>query len=248
MLSIITPVFNGAKTLEACITSILALKDSRIEHIVIDGGSEDDTPDILKHYASRIGPVISEPDNGVYEAMNKGIHLASGNWLLFIGADDFILKPVSDAIDHLQHPEHIYYANVFYPNSARIFRGKTSTYRLMLDNLSHQCIFYPKAVFERYQYDTRYPIMADYVLNMQCHADETLKFQYLPYVVAIHSDHDGLSKTSKDAAFIHDKPELIKTFFGPYWFSAYAAHKGMSNFMQRIGLRDKLITLLKWNS
>lgn len=246
-LSIITPVFNGAKTLEACIQSVLSLHDSSIEHIIIDGSSTDETPQILEHYQDQLGPCLSEPDHGVYDAMNKGVRLATGEWLLFIGADDFVLHPLLETLEHLKDPQHIYYANVFYPNHARIYRGKISTYRFMLDNLSHQCIFYPKPIFERYQYDTRYPIMADYALNIQCYGDKSLQFDYLPYVVAVHSDHEGLSKSAKDEHFIEQKATLVKAHFSSTWYAIYRTHKWIAHRLGLAGIRPDLMNLIGWN-
>jgi glycosyltransferase involved in cell wall biosynthesis len=89
-ISIITVVFNAQNTIERCINSVLAQKFKNIEYIIIDGGSTDDTCKIINDYRENIDVFMSEPDNGIYDAMNKGIALATGDVIGIINADDFL--------------------------------------------------------------------------------------------------------------------------------------------------------------
>lgn len=89
-ISIITVVFNGVQFIEATIQSIINQTSKDFEYIIIDGGSTDGTIDIIRKYDDHISKWISEPDNGLYDAMNKGIELASGDFLWFINAGDEI--------------------------------------------------------------------------------------------------------------------------------------------------------------
>ena len=84
-ISIVTVVYNGASTLEQTILSVLGQTYPHIEYIIIDGGSKDGTVDIIKKYQDRIAYWVSEPDEGIYDAMNKGIRHASGDWIYFLG-------------------------------------------------------------------------------------------------------------------------------------------------------------------
>lgn len=88
-ISIITVVFNSQKTIERCINSVLQQKFKNIEYIIIDGGSTDDTCQIIDNYRENIDVFISKPDNGIYDAMNKGIALATGDVVGIVNADDF---------------------------------------------------------------------------------------------------------------------------------------------------------------
>jgi glycosyltransferase involved in cell wall biosynthesis len=87
-ISIITVVYNGQRYLEHTILSVLSQKYKNIEHVVVDGGSTDGTLEILKKYESQIDIMVSEPDKGLSDAMNKGAKLATGDWILYLHADD----------------------------------------------------------------------------------------------------------------------------------------------------------------
>jgi glycosyltransferase involved in cell wall biosynthesis len=88
LISIITVCYNSVKTIEETIQSVLAQDYPAIEYIIVDGGSKDGTLDVIYQYKHKISQIISEPDNGIYDAMNKGIHLAKGNVVGLLNADD----------------------------------------------------------------------------------------------------------------------------------------------------------------
>ncbi|MHB8390785.1 MAG: glycosyltransferase [Acidobacteriaceae bacterium] len=87
----ITAIYNGEKYIAGCLESVLQQDYPGIEHIVLDGGSTDQTVDILRRYDDRVEYWASEPDNGVYDAWNKGLTEARGDWICFLGADDEFL-------------------------------------------------------------------------------------------------------------------------------------------------------------
>ena len=91
-ISIIIATFNAGKTLHRCLNRITSQLNQETELIIIDGGSTDNTHDIIKSYSSKVNYFISEPDMGIYDAWNKGIKASQGEWIMFLGADD-LLKP-----------------------------------------------------------------------------------------------------------------------------------------------------------
>ena len=102
-VSIITISFNSGKTIEATIRSVLAQEDADIEYIIIDGGSKDNTLQIVEKFKHRIAHVVSEKDNGIYDAMNKGLANYSGDAVGFLNSDDAyrdssVLSRISDAL------------------------------------------------------------------------------------------------------------------------------------------------------
>jgi len=100
-VSIITVCFNSAKTIRDAIESVLSQNYTDIEYIIVDGASKDSTLSIVGEYASRIAKVISEPDRGIYDAMNKGIAAATGDIIGILNSDDFYES--NDAIAYLVH-------------------------------------------------------------------------------------------------------------------------------------------------
>ena len=92
-VSIVTVCLNAAATIEDCVASVAAQRGADIEHIVIDGGSNDATLSVIEPYRNRIARIVSEKDNGLYDAMNKGVALATGQIVGFLNADDALAAP-----------------------------------------------------------------------------------------------------------------------------------------------------------
>lgn len=92
IISIIIATYNAEKKLERCLNSIVTQKNDQLELLIIDGYSTDRTMDIVRNFADSIDVVVSETDKGIYDAWNKGIHLATGKWIMFLGADDYLLE------------------------------------------------------------------------------------------------------------------------------------------------------------
>ncbi len=103
LISVIVAVYNGENYLEDCLNSLLKQTYERTEYIVIDGGSTDSTLNIIKKYEKHLTYWISEPDKGVYDAWNKGINTAKGEWIAFIGSDDIYLpNALENYVDYLK--------------------------------------------------------------------------------------------------------------------------------------------------
>jgi len=106
-VSVITAVYNGEKHIEECILSIKAQTYNGVEHIIIDGGSTDGTLEIINRYRDSISYWISEPDNGIGDAMNKGINAAKGEYIIIIHADDCLNKENSLAMAMVECKDNI---------------------------------------------------------------------------------------------------------------------------------------------
>ena len=90
-ISIITAVYNAASTLEACLLSVRNQSYHDVEHIIIDGGSTDGSVELIRRHSSQLAYWVSEPDGGISDAWNKGLSVATGEWIAFLGADDVLL-------------------------------------------------------------------------------------------------------------------------------------------------------------
>lgn len=116
-ITIITVVYNGEKFLADCILSVIGQSYGNIEHIIIDGGSNDSTLSIIDRFRDKISIVVSEKDSGIYDAMNKGISLASGEVIGFLNADDFFADEtvIADVAAAFARPEvEVVYGDLWY--------------------------------------------------------------------------------------------------------------------------------------
>jgi glycosyltransferase involved in cell wall biosynthesis len=228
LISIITVVLNAAGTLERTIESVVRQSFANYEFLVIDGGSTDGTLEVVRKYESSITYWCSEPDRGLYDAMNKGVRAAKGQWLLFLGADDILVGPLSEIAPLLSESNTIYYGDVYMPARGRVYDGAFNGYKLMFANICQQAIFYPRRVFDAYSFDTRYKLWADHVLNMACYGDKRFRFKYIAKLVAVFNDSTGASAKAVDAAFLAERETLIKTLLPSALFLAYRLRMGAS--------------------
>lgn len=180
-LSIITVVLNRADTIEDCLRSVAEQTFEDVEHIIIDGGSSDGTLEIIDKYKNHIYKVISEKDNGIYDAMNKGIKLASGDVIGMLNADDIfydegVLSEIAAAFE--QNEIDCIYGNMIYvhrKNTEKITRRWTS--REFIDGLferswtpAHPTFYCRRELYEKYGF---------YRLDFKIAADVELMYRFL---------------------------------------------------------------------
>lgn len=172
LITIITAVFNGEKTLEQTILSVINQSYDNLEYIIIDGGSKDGTLDIIKKYEDAIDYWISESDGGIYDAWNKGVKLSSGTWIAFLGADDIYLdgaiQVYIDFIREQQDTEMEYVSSkINLTNGSQVLRTvglpwSWSSFRRYM-KIAHVGSLHHKKLFEKYGlFDDSYKITGDY--------------------------------------------------------------------------------------
>ncbi|MET0462574.1 MAG: glycosyltransferase [Chitinophagaceae bacterium] len=227
VISVVVATLNAGRSLQRCIDSISTQEYPALKLIVIDGGSSDDTLSILEKNTERISYWTSEQDGGVYEAMNKAIDKAEGDWIYFIGADDEMTPDFSRFARHLTDENTIYYGSVW--KDDKKYLGKMSAYAHAKTGINHQAMIYPASVFRKYRYDPEYRISADHVLNMWCWKDASIRFRFVDHVIANFSTN-GLSSTYKDQLFEKRKAALILRNYGliiwtRFLFKQYKAEK-----------------------
>lgn len=219
LITVVTPVFNGDKELEASILSVLNQEYRNIEYILIDGGSTDRTLDILRKYEDSIDYWVSEPDRGIYDAMNKAVDLARGQWVYFIGSDDTLRDSLKTVAQYLVDERTIYYGNVFNTGSQTVYDGPFGPWKLSRCNICQQAIFYPRPLFESQRFSLQYPVAADWEFNLRSYSNPHFRFQYLPVLVANYNDLGGVSAVGpKDERFERNMSNLIREYLpAPYY-------------------------------
>jgi glycosyltransferase involved in cell wall biosynthesis len=168
LISIITVVFNGENDIEAAILSVINQTYQNIEYIIIDGGSNDGTLDIIKKYDYAIDYWVSEPDNGIFDAMNKGVELSNGEWVLFLGSDDCIYSPdtFSKIFKKFNSKCKLLYGNIVYSDK-KVVKSKFNKLILFKNTIHHQSAFYHKELFRSFKYSPVYKMLSDYELNLR---------------------------------------------------------------------------------
>lgn len=168
LVSVITAVLNGKERLEKTIQSVINQTYKNIEYIIIDGGSTDGTLDVIKNYQYAIHAWISEPDKGVYDALNKGIRLASGDWVNFMNAGDVFYSSNSIALlkKYFQEDTVLIYGDVRinYGDFERTQYAKSFS-RLWRGGICcHQSVFIKKQILAKLGFNLDYNFAADYEL------------------------------------------------------------------------------------
>lgn len=220
LISIVTPTYNAINDIENCITSVAGQIYQNKEHLIIDGLSNDGTVELIKRYQRKYSHIklLSAKDDGIYDAMNKGIANASGGWIYFMGSDDvFYDSSVLHEIfaDRDATFFDVIYGNVQWGNSQQTYDGKFSILKLMEKNLCHQAIFYSAGIFKKLGYfDLRYPILADYVFNIKWFSDDFIKVKYCDKIIAKFGIN-GESSKGIDANFLRDKDLIFRENLPP---------------------------------
>jgi glycosyltransferase involved in cell wall biosynthesis len=221
LITIITPVFNAEESLESSILSVVSQNCDSFEYIIVDGASTDGTLEILRKHESSVDYWISEPDRGIYDAMNKGVQLARGRWVCFLGSDDTLCDSLGAVAQLLCDDQTVYYGNVFKTGSKRLYDGAFGPLKLSRHNICQQAIFYPRTLFEVRQFDLRYRLLGDWEFNMRTYSDSRFKFQFIPVTIANYNELSGKSAVEIDAQFWMDYGRIIRECMPPACYAWY---------------------------
>ena len=231
-ISIITVAFNSAKTIKGTIESIISQDYNNIEYLIIDGGSTDGTMDIVKSYSEHVKYYVSEPDNGIYDAMNKGIKAATGDVIGILNSDDFY--PNSFVLSNVAKLFQKYscdavYGDLVYVKANDINKikrywqaGEYSTSKIKNGwMLPHPTFFVKKKIYTRYGlYDTDLKSAADYEMILKLLYKHNISVHYLPMIL-VNMRMGGESnksfwnriKANKEDSLAWTKNQLNKPMF-----------------------------------
>lgn len=234
-ISIITVCYNAAHLLKKTIESVLEQTYPAIEYIIIDGASTDNTIEIVKSYCNNVHQFISEPDSGLYDAMNKGIKMATGDLVIFLNAGDYFVS--KDVIDFYlskinTREADLFFGRIVWNDTMRkdIFLSEhdSSVYPwdLKNSNFPHPATIYKKELFYKIGFfDLGYSILADYDWNIRCLLNEKIKFQYINIIVTVFFV-DGISNDPFFSKKVLDETEQIhQQYFKPGWLYSFIEKK-----------------------
>jgi len=194
-ISIITAVYNNRDEIEIAINSVLSQTYKNIEYIIVDGGSTDGTVEIINRHIDKISRFISEPDKGIYDALNKGLSIASGDIIGLLHSDDIfasnmVIEKIAETF--IQGNYDAVYGDLEYvskTDTSKVIRYWKSS---QFDAANfyegwmppHPTLFMKKKIYEEYgNFDTSYKIASDYDLMLRTLASGKIEAKYIPIVI-----------------------------------------------------------------
>lgn len=228
-ISVLTVVRNGERTLRRAIESVVGQMGDNTEYVIVDGASTDRTVSIIKQYGDRVTYWLSEPDHGIYDAMNKALAVARGDWVIFLGADDELKPSLQVVARELSDPLAVYYGDVEITATGKISGGGFNRYRLMQENICHQAIFYPRSVYQTKPYDTEVGMLADHKYNIELWGSGT-RFIHLTRVISRFNDVGASS--GNQVYFEAIKMVTIRASFGPLFHAIKLFRTAIVRFLK----------------
>lgn len=260
-ISVITVCLNAKTTIEETFLSIFNQTYKDVELIVIDGASTDGTIEVINKYKDKIAYSLSEPDNGVYEAMNKGINASNGDFIIFLNADDIfydehVLEKVAKTLD--ENPDiDLLFGNAEYisedKKTSRIqtYEMVKDDFSLIINNICHQSIFYHKKLFEKFDlFSIEYQIFADWDFNLKCLVQNKAFGLYLPIIISKFQLGGICSSSTYKKMCEIEKNKLIKKYYSKLAFLIQAHGflmrklKTSYKFLMKVLLIEKLVKSL----
>lgn len=209
-LSIITVNKNNAAGLEKTIQSVVHQTSSDFEYIIIDGASDDNSVEVIKKYSDKINYWVSEPDTGIYNAMNKGIRRASGDYCLFLNSGDFLVSPETlyNVFSEIKNNDSdIFYSDIIKSNNSTfILPDKITIKSQLLTRINHQNSFIKHSLFiEHGLYNENLKMSSDWEFFLSELWNYKSKFFHIKTNIAIY-DINGISS---NFSYRHNKEDFI---------------------------------------
>lgn len=205
LISIVTVSFNAVSVIEKTILSIINQTYPNIEYIIIDGGSTDGTVDVIKKYSDKVAYWVSEPDKGIYDAMNKGIARATGKWINFMNTGDtFHDENVVSSLFENDENNESYMA--IYGNTEYVYSRKKIIIKQLSDKQHkimpscHQSIFCLTKEMKDHGFNLKYKIAADFDFFYSLYK-KGASYKYIDTLVAVYDASSGFSSVNAFACF-----------------------------------------------
>ena len=218
---IITINYNDKEGLSRTIKSVINQTSKDFEYIIIDGGSTDGSVDIIKQNANHIDYWVSEKDKGVYNAMNKGIAQAKGEYLVFMNSGDCFHSP--DVLELMaDYHEYIICGKVLKGNvtiPSGHHKPTITLVDLMRGSLPHQAMFIKRELMEKHPYDENYKILSDWKFCIEALVFDNCSFRNSDVIVA---DYDITGISSKSSSlYPQEREHILKEFLPPRIIADY---------------------------
>jgi glycosyltransferase involved in cell wall biosynthesis len=214
LVTIVTVVYNAEDTIIDTILSVLSQTYSNIEYIVVDGASTDSTPLIIDGFSDKIDVIVREPDDGIFDAMNKGLKLATGDYINFMNAGDTFVNPqvIESIFSSLEEPADFIYGHTIFNRKGKLSASRLNPFfdvrGVCAMGICHQSIFLNTKLANKYPFDTSFLIAADYNMIFSVFKYENPKVFYYDKAIAIFEADDGISSRNYTKSFM----EIIRIY------------------------------------
>ena len=244
LISIITIALNAEIYLEQTIQSVLNQTYKNIEYIIVDGGSTDGTLGIIEKYKDEIAHFVSEEDNGIADAMNKGVSLASGDYIIFLHADDYFHHDtcLEESIKFLEVTTDILACAIQFGQDRKIITPSGFNFWTNFKGMPHQGILCRRSLIESLNgFDTQFKICMDYDLLLRAYQNGA-RLKKVPVVLSVmrdtgissRRDWDSLSTRFNEERMVHQKNcrcLAMQILYKFYWL-LYLPYRYMSCVMK----------------
>jgi glycosyltransferase involved in cell wall biosynthesis len=226
-VSVITASLNAAAHIETALRSVAAQTYPLVEHVVIDGGSTDGTLEVIEGHWDRIAYFVSEPDRGIYNAMNKGLRAASGDILYFLNTDDRFCddRVVEDVVSVFESDPcvEVVYGNLVWDKPDGMEREKqpstVTRASLSAATILHQTVFARRHVFDATNgFSERYKVVSDYEWMLKVFLRDHRNYRYIDRDIAVMGTH-GLSWTTTE--WESERIEAMEAYLTKYEILRY---------------------------
>lgn len=235
-VSIVTVVYNGGDTLERTVQSVLGQGFPDLEYIIVDGGSKDGTLDIIRKYEHQLAYWVSEKDQGIYDAMNKGVALCTGEWVGLINADDMYAEgAVSSAMEAAEgRPAvNIIHGDILinYPDGgSKVKHARVSGFLLKYWEmvLNHPSFFVRRSYYQGRPFDPAFRVSGDHHWTLRAWREDPGQFLHVPRVLA-HFTAGGASMTNPLGTVLREGDRMGKALGFNAWerFVARSVRTGL---------------------
>ena len=253
LISVITVVFNAEDFIETTVQNVISQTYENIELIIVDGGSSDSTLRILGQYKKYIQKLVSEPDDGIYNAMNKGVNMASGDWIVFMNAgDQFSSSNVISSIFNLcRGPEKIIYGDVIVNYGDFSFLKRAGDLARMWTGMkfSHQSAFIEVSYHKCNKYDESFRIAADFNFFLNAYKNQ-VQFKYVnipisTVIIGGVSEQNRLQTIKDSRAVVHS---VLHNKFYDYVYVFILIDTKFRNFIKAIFPKALIHLIIKLKS
>lgn len=222
-ISIITVNYNDKIGLQRTIESVISQSSKNFEYIIIDGNSTDGSQELIQYHKDSVDYWVSEPDTGIYNAMNKGIRAATGDYVLFLNSGDYLCEylTIQKVVDAMDDDKDLYYGDAIFKREEKdelvMYPDQLSFYFFTHNSLCHQASVIKRSLFDTvFYYNEKFSIISDWEFMVYCICIKSISYKHINIFVSYYNC-DGISSNPNSKSTISIETEIVmNTYFSAF--------------------------------